>query len=329
MKEQVIKVQSPTRVDLSGGTLDCWPLYLLVGNCETVNLSISIFTGVELTPKNQDEIELEISDLGYRKVFASRRDLLRCDEKQLTLIKPHIEYWDVGQGFRLKTWSQSPVGGGLGGSSSLCISILKAFSAWQKQKLSVSEMVLLSSNIEAKILRTPTGTQDYFPAARPGLSVIEYSVEGPRQKLLDVNLDSMQKKLLLVYTGKAHHSGINNWEVLQKSISGDRHTLECLKEIAQISKEVARECEGQNWGSLPELFRREYKARTALCASFVSPEIEQLNELALQAGAEAVKICGAGGGGCVLVWCDENKRDGVVQACEKNGFQVLPAHPVK
>ncbi|HWU42132.1 MAG TPA: hypothetical protein VN132_01800, partial [Bdellovibrio sp.] len=70
------------------------------------------------------------------------------------------------------------------------------------------------------------------------------------------------------------------------------------------------------------------EARVRLAPEFTSPEISRLAELSLQNGAEAVKICGAGGGGCVLVWCPPEKKQGVAHACQKAGFQVMDAKPV-
>lgn len=325
---QGIRIESATRVDLSGGTLDCWPIYLLLRDCRVVNLSINVFTGVELKEREDASIKLVIADLDYEKKFVNREAVLSCQDKELTLIKPHLQYWSVEKGFSLKTYSRSPVGGGLGGSSSLCISILKAFLQWQGQRMSVNEMVRLSSNIEAKILRTPTGTQDYFPAVHPGLSIIDYSVDDPQQTLVNGDLDWVEKNMFLVYTGRAHHSGINNWEVLQKAVDGDNHTLECLRGIANISDEMANVVLNGDWHKIPGLFQKEYQVRTDLCDSFTSPEIRQLSELTLQAGAEAVKICGAGGGGCVLVWSAEERKDQVIDACQKHGFEVIPIQPV-
>ncbi|MFZ4404290.1 MAG: galactokinase, partial [Pseudobdellovibrionaceae bacterium] len=71
-----------------------------------------------------------------------------------------------------------------------------------------------------------------------------------------------------------------------------------------------------------------YSARVRLAPEFSSPEIEKLSSVALQSGADAVKICGAGGGGCVLLWVKPQNQESVAQACQKNGFQVLKAKPV-
>ena len=86
------------------------------------------------------------------------------------------------QGFSLKTSSESPIGGGIGGSSSLVISILKAIYLFTENKSATNkyDLVKLAHNIEADLLRTPTGTQDYFPAVTGGMSFITYKAGDQR-----------------------------------------------------------------------------------------------------------------------------------------------------
>lgn len=325
----MVDMRSPTRVDLAGGTLDCWPLHVFVGPCVTVNLSIDVMTGAVLDPLSTPEIHLDVSDLNYTKTFANLQALLASNDRELCLVQAILRYFQPKQGFRLKTSSQSPVGGGLGGSSSLCISLIKAFLLLEGRHLGVYETVTLAHNIEAEIIKAPTGTQDYFPALVPGLNLIHYNAQGPRLENLDFPASYLAKHLMLVYTGKAHHSGINNWEVMKSVIDGDPKPLKALKKIADISSRMAKVCRTQEWGMIPALFDEEYEARTELSAGFTSPEIKTLHKLILQGGGDAVKICGAGGGGCVLVWADPSKHESLEQACLKGGFQPIKFQAVE
>ena len=88
-------------------------------------------------------------------------------------------------------------------------------------------------------------------------------------------------------------------------------------------------CRQQAWDKLPELFRSEFDSRIKLTTSFSSPEIEKLRKIVMQEGAQAVKICGAGGGGCVFVWADPSRHEGITETCQKSGFQVIKMQPVK
>lgn len=321
-------VQSPTRVDLAGGTLDCWPLYLFFDHCVTINLSISIFTFVDLIPRADQEIHLEISDLNFNKNYSNLSELLSDADERLDLIRRHLEFFRPVKGFHLKTRSESPVGGGLGGSSSMCIGLIKAFSQWMNRELSKQEAILWASNIEAQLLKTPTGTQDYYPAFEAGLHMIHYGAWGARDEVINFPLKDFRERMFLVYTGKPHHSGMNNWQVIKAAVEKDAKVLQGLSNLRQVAFDLAKVCKEGQWSRLPELFNREFEYRVALSPAFTCPEIESLKEVVLSSGGEAVKICGAGGGGCVMVWAPPEAKQQVMTECQKSGYQILTASPV-
>lgn len=328
-----VKIQSPTRVDLAGGTLDMWPLFTFVGGAKTINVAIDIYTNCEIT--ESDDIVIESPDLKKKWVFVNLRDFFSSDESGLDFYKKVLtpyadELARLKTGFTMVTSSQSPIGGGLGGSSSLVISILKALRQFLSLPPSEAHsLVYVAHNIEAGMLRTPTGTQDYYPAITGGMSFLDYNGQSIEQAVLSTEGTPLEDHFLLVYTGRSHHSGLNNFEVLKSAVQGDSNVLSALTEIKNIAEELAHAIESQKWEQLPELFRREFKARVQLTPAFTSPEIEKLAEICLDSGALAVKICGAGGGGCVLVWVPPQKRESVVRACEKEKFQCLNAKPVR
>ena len=321
-----ISVKSPTRVDLSGGTLDCWPLYLFLGNPVTVNVAIDIFTYADLKELPGKEIELHSHDLNARKKYASLEAAISDTEPAFDLVRAHLRFWKPQKGFSLSTRSESPVGGGLGGSSSLCISLLKAFSAWLEEPLEPYEMVRIASHLEAQTLLKPTGTQDYFPPIFGGVNFITYGVRGPQVEVSEIDQNLFEGRFLLVYTGRSHHSGINNWQVIKNWLDGDPQPRRALEKLAVVSNEMKAAIVDGRLKDMPALFAREFSARTELSEGFSSPEIRRLNELANSVGANA-KICGAGGGGCVLVWCPDRQIDRAREVIAKEGFTVLPAQP--
>lgn len=323
----MILVTSPTRVDLAGGTLDFWPLYLMVGDCCTVNLALDIFTGCELTVMADLKISLEIQDLKFKREFTNLEQLFACTDAEVRLVQNVLHYFKPGFGFHLKTFSQSPVGGGLGGSSSLCVSLIRAFHSHLGVNMGVNELVELAHNIEAKVIEAPTGTQDYYPALLSGLNIIHYRTDGISVERLPFSQEVFSKSMMLIYTGKAHHSGINNWQVIKSVMDGDKKILGLLKEIARISADTAQACRQGEWHLLPDLFQQEYKARIKLAPSFSSPEIELLKKIVFDSGGLAVKICGAGGGGCIMVWADSILHERISFACLKSGFHTLKALP--
>jgi D-glycero-alpha-D-manno-heptose-7-phosphate kinase len=319
-----ITVKSPTRVDLAGGTLDLWPLHAFVGPCQTVNVAISIWTEVVLTPAKDTRIHIESTDVAINVEFANLSDLMASTNPKLKLFQVVVNYFKPELGFSLKSSSESPVGAGLGGSSSLMISLLKAFSkmtgrTWQ----SVHHLVHVAHNLEAQILSTPTGTQDYYPAASGGMNILGYSPDGITQDVKRLKGSEIEKAFLLIYTGRSHHSGLNNFEVLKASVARDAKVVGALKELQKVSESMVKALLNNQYHEMPQLFKREYAARVQLTPAFTSPEIEHLREIST-AHQSVAKICGAGGGGCVLVWAPENKQR-VADECQKAGFQIMNA----
>ncbi len=326
----MIQISSPTRVDLAGGTLDMWPLYMCVEQAMTINLAISIQTHVELTPlSGSSQILIQSDDLKKTFEFDTYIDLLNQGGPEVQYYKKVIQYFQPKVGLRLRTRSESPVGGGLGGSSSLLISLMKAFSKMTGQDCGTpAQMAQVAHNLEASILRTPTGTQDYVPAISGGLNLIEYGPRGMKIETIDPD-PSWAEHFLLVYTGRSHHSGLNNFEVLKAVVAGDQKVLSALQSLAEISLELKSILVARRWDQFSQIFQKEYTARIALAEAFSSPEIRRLQDLALSSGISSVKICGAGGGGCVLIWCDTKKqKQEVEEKCRKEGFQLLQASPL-
>jgi len=328
-----IEAKSPTRVDLAGGTLDMWPLYLFHANCVTVNLAIDIMTYVTIIPRNDRKIILKSEDTKTEQVYENTDDISRevavRKNHDLHLLKVHIDFWRPPTGFELITKSESPVGAGIAASSSLNISLCGAFSKFTERILSVEDTVTLAGNLEARVIQTPTGCQDYFPALFGGLNLIELTPLGPRRMSLDFDIQEFQKHFILVYTGRPHHSGLNNWQIFKDHIDGNATVLSNFEKLKNIARNMLNACQNRDWKSFGPLFDEEFKARVGLSKVFSSPEIERLREVALKAGAEAVKICGAGGGGCVFLWTSEKDRDKVEKVCRDEGFQVLQAKPTR
>ena len=116
--------------------------------------------------------------------------------------------------------------------------------------------------------------------------------------------------------------------MIKAAVEGDPQTLSNLEALRDVATEMKELCLKGNWQDLPSLFNREYEARVQLSEAFVSEEILRLKELSLAHGGQAVKICGAGGGGCVMLWSEPEQKQALMEACQKSGFQTIAAQPV-
>lgn len=339
----MIKVTSPTRVDLAGGTLDMWPLSAFLGPCATVNVAIDIYTEVTLEPSLGPQIVLKSHDLNQSIQFQSIEELYQCQDRTWALLKEVILFFmasseqpncnptpEARRGFVLTTQSGSPVGGGLGGSSSLVVSLIKAFQKWLNlyPQFTVHDWVRVAHNIEARVLRTPTGTQDYYPAFQGGINCIRYQDTGIELKTFSLSECSLFSSYFLVDTGKSHHSGLNNFDVLTRTVQGDSRVWTALKSIQANAESLAYALSLRPHAlSWSQIFEQEYGARVQLSPTFSSPEIEELRQISLgfKTGDLGIKILGAGGGGCVLVWGNsELPISAMKEQCQARNFRVIP-----
>lgn len=325
----MIKVSSPTRIDLVGGTLDLWPLSQFFGPVATINQAISIMTEVELYPSSNTDsksVDVSIAGLDFNQIFSNAEQFLSVTDSRLSLLQVVVNYFKPDCGFRVALSSQSPVGGGLGGSSSLLISLLKAFNTWldKHPDYTAHQWVHLAHNLEAKVLKTPTGTQDYYPAFLGGLNVIHYQSDKIIVEGLDQNLFNFNEHGFLVNTGRSHHSGLNNFDVLSRAVAGDKNVLINLKNIQELSLAVFEDLRQGKVPSWLDVFAKEYQFRVALSPHFSSPEIELIKKWSQSLSGVGVKILGAGGGGCLLVWVDQAQdRVKYLQQLQAMGFEIL------
>ncbi len=321
-----IRVLCPTRIDLAGGTLDLWPIYSFFEGAKTINAAISIYTGCEIETLQGSQIEVEVSSLRFSKMYKNMDALLKSKDKAVDILKPLVRHFGV-EGFRIKTFSESPVGGGLGGSSSLTISMIHGFCEMLNLKMDTLAMVHLAHNLEAQLLKTPTGTQDYIPPILGGVNIISYDLDTIRLEKADFDIEEFNKRALIVYTGRPHHSGLNNWTVLQGAVGKNKKCLNALEGIRNTTLKLYQQLQEKTI-DFKDIFRSEYKYRTQLSKAFGSPEIRRLEKITSKKGVDAIKICGAGGGGCVVLYCKNGQKEKVKELCQQKGFQVLAAQVV-
>ena len=315
--------KSPCRVDLAGGTLDIWPLYLYHPNACTVNFAVDRYTHCTLETRRDRQIVMRSRDLALEESFSSPQELIGARKQKLPLLAWQLRFWAPALGITIDTHSEAPAGAGISGSSSLMISIAHAFNRLSGSPHTTEKLREICQNIESQVIRVPTGSQDYYPAMYGGVSVMEMSAAGIRRVEIPVNHEEFNSRFVLAYTGAPRNSGINNWEVMKAHINGDKQVHKNFEQIAAIALGMRLSLEKQDWNEAARLLREEWSHRRKNCPTITTPLIDRLIEVTRKAGARGAKVCGAGGGGCVvfLVEPDAKKRVSGIIAAE--GAEVL------
>jgi D-glycero-alpha-D-manno-heptose-7-phosphate kinase len=319
-----IVAQAPCRADLAGGTIDLWPLYLFHPGALTLNFALEILTTCRVRPLRGKRILLRSRDTRREESFSSLEELNRTRKFRYPLAARLVQFFLPQQGVEIETDSQSPAGAGISGSSALMVATTAALARFTGRSFSLEQMRVIAQNVEAQLIDVPTGCQDYYPALYGGVSAIHLDVDGIHREAVPMEPEEIESRFVLAYTGAPRQSGINNWEVFQAHINGDHRVFRNFEQISQIARAMHKELLRRNWNEVARLLREEWKLRRTNAPGITTPLIDKLIGVAAKQGGMGAKVCGAGGGGCVVFLVDPDAKVRVAQAVGENGAQVLP-----
>src|SRR6266446_1094001 len=322
----IIESKAPTRVDFAGSTLDIWPLYLFHPGSLTLNAAISLYASciIETLPAGDKRIKLVSRDIKREEGFASFDTLVKTKRYRLPLLAGIVKFFQPEGGFTLTTDSEAPAGAGIGGSSAMAVAICAALDRLTGAGLRREDWIHISRDVEAIVIRVPTGTQDHYPPAFGGAAAIVLSPGGERREALGCDLDELERRLVLCYTGKPRQSGINNWEVFKRHIDDDRRVARNLEKIAAVARQVRAALERNQWNHVGRLVREEWEFRRRNLRTISTPVIDRIISSARRQGALGGKVCGAGGGGCLTLVIEPGARARVEAAVTAAGGALLP-----
>jgi D-glycero-alpha-D-manno-heptose-7-phosphate kinase len=315
-----IESSAPTRIDLAGGTLDIWPLYLFHEGAQTVNAAISLRARCSIRPRAGQGLTIISDDTGNRVEVAHWSELR--DNSDLRLLGRLLHYFQA-EALELHTRSDSPFGAGIAGSSALNIAVCGALMAWKGRPCRDDEILQIAMNVEAQAIQVPTGVQDYRPALYGGISAVELGVDGVRRVALPVAAEELERRLVLAYSGATRNSGINNWEVIKRHVDGDREVQRRFERIRDIAGAMRAALERGDWVEVGRQLAEEWENRKGLASGVSTTEIDAMLAAARQAGAFGGKVCGAGGGGCFFCIAEPEQVPAVRAAIAAEGGRPL------
>jgi D-glycero-alpha-D-manno-heptose-7-phosphate kinase len=316
----VLTSSAPTRIDLAGGTIDIWPLYLFHEGACTVNAAISLRAHAQIESRPAGGVELVSIDTGRRTQVSTWNDLDASSELPLLAL--------LARQYRLEnatltTRGESPAGAGIAGSSALAIATCGALARWTGAAETPADLLQVAMNVECQTIHVPTGVQDYRPALYGGIAAIELKVDGIHRVGLSVDASELEARVVLAYTGEPRNSGTNNWEITKRHIDGDQHIFDCFERIRDTAAAMRGALEQGEWDEVGRLIVTEWDNRKRLAPGVTTPAIEALIASARSAGATAAKVCGAGGGGCLFCYGPPSVRTAVADALTAGGARVL------
>jgi D-glycero-alpha-D-manno-heptose-7-phosphate kinase len=320
----IIESSAPTRVDLAGGTIDIPPLFLFHEGAATVNFAVSLLAKCRIETRDDSTIVLESVDRGVRFETSLDRIGDLKDEPRLELLSKLVYFFKPETGFQMTTESEAPAGAGLAGSSTLNIACIGALNKLVGERYSPDRFIPIAANVECQVIRVPTGYQDYYSAQYGGAACIHFSPAGMNREALEIDVETLEQRIVVCYTGEPRNSGTNNWEITKRHIDGDAELFEIFEGIRDSSLAMREALMKSDWDTVGEILVAAHPHRKRLSPHITTPQMDMLIDKALANGAIAPKVCGAGGGGCIAFFCEDGRKADVENAlAEEAGAEVL------
>jgi len=320
----IIESSAPTRVDLAGGTIDIPPLFLFHEGAATVNFAVSLLAKCRIETRDDSTIVLESIDRGVKFETSLERIAELKDEPQLELLSKLVYFFKPETGFNMITESEAPAGAGLAGSSTLNIACIGALNKLVDDRYTADRFIPIAANVECQVIRVPTGYQDYYSAQYGSAACIHFGPAGMHREALEIDVETLERRVVVCYTGEPRNSGTNNWEITKRHIDGDQELFEIFDGIRDSSLAIREKLLQGDWDCVGEILRESHPHRKRLSPHITTPQMDMLIDKALANGAIAPKVCGAGGGGCIAFFCEDGRKADVEKAlAAESGAEVL------
>jgi len=298
----MIITRTPFRLTLGGGGTDLPSFY---GDHGGFILAAAIDKYMFLN------VNTPIVDDKIRVRYTGSEMVDHVDDVKHTLAREALKYFGVTSGIEIVSIADIPSGTGLGSSSSYLVGLLNALHTLLQDQATPQKLAEEACRIELEVLRKPIGKQDQYMAAFGGLTTLDIDPEGNVSvKRLDLDMDlveSLEHNILMFYT----HEMRDATTILKKQDAAartkDRTVVRSLREIKDIGLEISDAISKGNLRRFGELLDVHWESKKRLSEGISNPRIDAWYELAKQNGAVGGKISGAGGGGFLMLYCEENK----------------------
>ncbi len=317
--------KAPFRIGLAGGGTDVSPYSDQYGGA-ILNATVNLFAYTTIIPRNDGKIIIKAVDRNEELVFDSSNELPingTLDLQKGVYNRIVKEFSKEKLSFEMITSMDVASGSGLGTSSTLVVSILGAFVEWFKLPLGEYDIAQLAYDIERVDLKMAGGKQDQYAATFGGINFMEF-YEGNKVivnplRIRSELLNELQFNLILFYTQTSRESAkIIETQVVNAKDKKDKpvQAMHLVKKLAFDMKEALLK---DNMHHIGKILYDSWINKKRMANGITTPLIDEIYNTALEAGATGGKISGAGGGGFMIFYCDNDKRYEVIEALKQYG----------
>jgi len=298
----MIITRTPFRVTLGGGGTDLPSFYRENGG---FILAAAIDKYMYLN------VNTPIVDDKIRVRYTGSEMVDHVDDVQHTLAREALRHFGISTGIEIVSVADIPAGTGLGSSSSYLVGLLNALHALLQDQATPQRLAEEACHIELEVLNKPIGKQDQYMAAFGGLTALDIAPDGSVcLTRLDLDLDlleSLEHNILMFFTNEMRDATAILKKQDEAARTKDGTVVKSLREIKDIGREISEAISKGNLRRFGELLDVHWQSKKRLSKGISNPQIDAWYELAKGNGAIGGKISGAGGGGFLMLYCEENK----------------------
>ena len=333
----IVRARAPLRLGLGGGGTDVSPYCDRFGGL-TLNATIDKYAYTVIAPcpdRNWVRLAAADSQDTWEGQAASQLALDGRLNLHKGVYNRIVRDFNGGRPLSLvmTTHTDAPPGSGLGSSSTLVVSMLKAFVEWLNLPLGEYEIAQLAYEIERIDVGLSGGRQDQYAATFGGFNFMEFH---PGERVV-VNplriknwiISELEASLLLYFGGVSRDSARI---IDEQSANVERNETAAIDAMHALKAEAVAMKESLLRGDferLVESVQAGWEAKKKMAKSISNPQIDEIYELAKQAGMRAGKISGAGGGGFMMMLVDPVRRMDVTRALRQRPGQIYTCHFTK
>ncbi len=322
----IVRSRAPLRLGLAGGGTDVSPYCDLYGGY-VLNATIDLYSYCTLESRDDDTVLFQATDLD--EFFTDRAGAEIEPRRELILHK--AVYNRVVRDFNggeplpvsVTTYSDAPPGSGLGSSSTMMVSMLQAFRELLNLPLGEYDIAQLAFEIERIDVGLAGGRQDQYAATFGGFNFMEFYdnervIVNPL-RIKESIMNELESSMILYYTGRSRESENIIREQAKRIGGGERSSLEATHRVKRNAVEMKEALLKGQLAKFGECLSRSWESKKKMADSITNPQIDEVYESAMAAGAYAGKVSGAGGGGYMMFLVDPVRR--VALQRKLNGFE--------
>ncbi|MBT7610051.1 MAG: hypothetical protein HN576_09860 [Bacteriovoracaceae bacterium] len=321
-----ITASSPTKIGLAGGGSDFTDYFEEGKQGHVINCAINLYSTCKLITREDKSISITTINDAEKIEAKSLSELI--NHKQIGLIATILNFLSPHFGFNLNLSTDFPIGSGLGGSSSITLSILSAFNELLVEKWNKMELVQMAFLCERILFDNSGGWQDQYAIALGGIHEIKFNRNQHLLNKIPLSKDiirGLEDRLVVCYTNISRNSG-QVIDSQRKSLHSNNYLLESITESMSLVDKIKNELINNDFENLSKSLCESGKIKQSFSSHTHSSQLMEIFNQAINHGVIAGKILGAGSGGHFLFMVNKEDKKSIIEKLNISGY---PSQAIK